>query len=421
MLSSPTSHALLLALSLLLSLPLAPSAHARQRGAGAWKVEGGRESLTLRPSQTRGYAALPLSSLVSLGAEVSSRGEEVEVRLGGRELRFRMGSPFFTAGTAVHQLVHPVYREGGVAFLPTQFFVEHLPALGSASVQVDPAARVLRRVRASSPAAPAPRSAASTEVRKVPPRAEAPAPPREAPRAAPAARERRLVVVDAGHGGVDPGAIGPGGTREKDVTLAVARRLVSILREDPTLEVRMTRDRDTLIALRDRSRRANLWRDGERPALFVSIHCNANDSRAARGFETYFLAEAKTEDARRVEQMENAAQKYESDHGEMDPLSFILHDLRQNKYLRDSNDWAALIQAELKQVLPGPDRGVKQAGFYVLNGTFMPAVLVEIGFISNPREEGVLTDPRYQRGIAEGLARSVRAFFQRDAGTRADG
>lgn len=237
-----------------------------------------------------------------------------------------------------------------------------------------------------------------------------------------APRTKRLVVVDAGHGGVDPGARGPGGTREKTVALAVARRLADILRKNPGYEVRMTRDRDTLIALRDRTRMANRWREEGQPALFISIHCNANTSRSARGFETYFLSEAKTEDARRVEQMENAAQKYEEDGGgKVDPLSFILHDLRQNKYLRDSNDWAGIIQDELAEIHPGPNRGVKQAGFYVLNGAFMPAVLVEIGFISNPAEEEVLASARHQRLIAERLARSVHAFFDRGSTQMADG
>ena len=226
------------------------------------------------------------------------------------------------------------------------------------------------------------------------------------------AAPRRLVVVDAGHGGVDPGARGPGGAREKEITLAVAKRLAAILREDPTLEVRMTRDRDTLIALRDRTRMANRWRDGERPALFISIHCNANPSRAARGFETYFLSHAKTEDARRVEEMENAAQRYEEDAPKLDPLHFIMHDLRQNKYLHESSGWAAQIQARLAAVGTGPDRGVKQAGFHVLNGAFMPAVLVEIGFISNAEEERVLRSPIQQRAIAEQLALAVHDYFR---------
>lgn len=228
---------------------------------------------------------------------------------------------------------------------------------------------------------------------------------------------RRLVVIDAGHGGVDPGARGPGGTREKDVTLSVARKLAAMLRADPSLEVRMTRDQDTLIALRDRTRMANRWRGGERPSLFISIHCNANHSRSAKGFETYFLSDAKTEDARRVEQMENAAQQFEAETSDSDPLRFILNDLRQNHYLRESSDWAAQIQRRLREVHSGPDRGVKQAGFYVLNGAFMPAVLVEIGFVTNPVEERMLRDRDEQQRIAEQLASAVHDFFGRSAGT----
>jgi len=234
-----------------------------------------------------------------------------------------------------------------------------------------------------------------------------------------AAAPRRLVVIDAGHGGVDPGARGPNGTLEKHVALAVARRVAAILRDDPTLDVRMTRERDTLIALRDRPRLANSWRSGEQPALFLSIHLNANDNRAAHGFETYFLSEAKTEDARRVAEMENAAQRYEREPAKpVDPLSFIFHDLRQNQYLRESSDWASDIQRRLAAVHASPNRGVKQAAFVVLDGAFMPAVLVEIGFITNAAEERRLNDPSVQDGIARALARSVQGFFGPASGTR---
>ncbi len=230
---------------------------------------------------------------------------------------------------------------------------------------------------------------------------------------------RKLVIIDAGHGGVDVGAVGPGGTREKDVALAVARQLTAILREDSSFEVRMIRDRDTLVALRERTRRANAWRgEGGREALFLSIHCNASDHRTVRGVETYFLSEAKTEDARRVAQRENASQRFESGAGKQDPLSFILHDLRQNKYLRDSSDGAALIQTRLSAAQPGPNRGVKQAGFVVLEGAFMPAVLVEIGFITNPAEEKLLREKEHQRRIAQSLARGVRDFFGRASTVR---
>jgi len=224
--------------------------------------------------------------------------------------------------------------------------------------------------------------------------------------------QRKLVVVDAGHGGRDPGASGPGGTREKDVTLAVARRLAAILREDPSLEVRMTRDRDTLIALHDRARLANRWRDEGQPALFISVHCNANPSRSEKGYETYFLAEARTADAQRVEAFENASVKYEEAPAG-GPMAFILTDLRRNQHLRESSDWAQLIQNRLREIHPGPNRGVKQAGFAVLRGAFMPAVLVEIGFVSNPAEERLLNAGEMQRDIAEQLARSVHDFFAR--------
>lgn len=224
-----------------------------------------------------------------------------------------------------------------------------------------------------------------------------------------------LVVIDAGHGGVDPGARGPNGTREKDVTLAVAREVARLLREDASLEVRMTRDRDTLIALRDRPRLANRWRGEERPALFVSIHANAHRDRGARGFETYFLSEAKTEDARRVAEMENAAQQFEEESVvPAGDLGFILNDLRQNFYLRESSDWAELVQRRLAEALPGPNRGVKQASFVVLDGAFMPAVLVEIGFITHPREAELMADRDGQRRIARGIAQSVRDYLARN-------
>jgi N-acetylmuramoyl-L-alanine amidase len=227
--------------------------------------------------------------------------------------------------------------------------------------------------------------------------------------------ERPLVVIDAGHGGEDPGALGPGGSREKDVTLGIARELEALLRADSGLEVRMTRDRDTLIALRDRPRLANRWRGAStpegRPALFLSIHANAHRDPAARGYESYFLSEAKTEDARRVAEMENAAQTFDRGEPADDAMGFILNDLRRNLYLRDSSDWAALLQARLAAAEPGPDRGVKQAGFLVLDGAFMPAVLVEVGFITNPAEEALLSDPAAQRRFASELAAAVRDFF----------
>ncbi|HEX8451474.1 MAG TPA: N-acetylmuramoyl-L-alanine amidase [Longimicrobium sp.] len=382
----------------LLSLASAPAGLGAQPGQ-AWTIESGPRSSQVNESTARGYAALPASVLVSVGAEVSYARDGVVVQVGSHQVAVANGAAQVTVDGTARPLAHAVYAEGGVVFLPVDFFRELLPGLTGGRVRVDVAGRSIR----GSAARPAGTVAEVEEELPVEP----------APRPDPARPpQRRLVVVDAGHGGRDPGASGPGGTREKDVTLSVARRLAALLREDPSLEVRMTRDRDTLIALHDRARLANRWRDEGQPALFISVHCNANPSRSEKGYETYFLAEARTADAQRVEAFENASVRYE-DAPVGGPLAFILTDLRQNQHLRESSDWAQLIQNRLREIHPGPNRGVKQAGFAVLRGAFMPAVLVEIGFVSNPAEERLLTGDEMQRDVAAQLARSVHDFFAR--------
>lgn len=229
----------------------------------------------------------------------------------------------------------------------------------------------------------------------------------------------RLVVVDAGHGGPDNGMKGPLGAPisiyEKDVTLAVAKRLGAELKSRG-VRVVFTRTTDTLIALSDRGRIAN-QAGGD---LFISVHVNAanlgwKDPAAARGFETYFLAEAKTEDARRVEQMENESVRFETDANVQkdDALSYILSDMKQNEHLRESSELADLIEQHLASIHPGPDRGVKQAGFRVLVTAFMPAVLVEIGFGTNAAEAKYLTDPRRQAEIASAIADAASDYLKR--------
>jgi len=408
---------------------------ATAQGTEEWTFAHAGESHRVAVSRVEGYAALPLEALAHLGARTESTRGSARIRIAGADLRLTAGSPFFTVGGAVRQMVDPPYERGGSFWVPLQLVVDHLPGAGGA-VTADPAARTVRSNAVAAPAraaAPAPAPAPRAEA---PARAAAPAPtpaartdrPAEAParvaaepapRTAPPTRPapdspaaRRLVVIDAGHGGVDPGARGPSGVREKDVALAVAQRLATILRQDPGVEVRMTRDRDTLIALADRTRMANSWRAEGQPALFMSIHANAHERSSVRGFETFFLSEARTEDARRVAQMENAAQRFERPDRSLDPLSFIILDLKQNRYLRDSSAWAAMVQERLAAVHPGPNRGVKQAGFVVLNGAFMPAVLVELGFITHPEEERLLASPDHQTRMARQLASAVRDFFQ---------
>jgi N-acetylmuramoyl-L-alanine amidase len=202
---------------------------------------------------------------------------------------------------------------------------------------------------------------------------------------------------------------------EKDITLSLARRLGKRLRS-LGVAVIYTRTTDTLIALSDRGRIAN-DASGD---LFLSIHVNAahmgwKTPAAARGFETYFLAEAKTEDARRVEQMENEASRFEAAGGAQkgDPLSFIVTDMLQNEHLRESSELAELIQRHLGEKHPGPDRGVKQAGFRVLVTAFMPSVLIEVGFGTNAAEARYLASQKGQEEIAAAIAAATLEYLRR--------
>ena len=241
---------------------------------------------------------------------------------------------------------------------------------------------------------------------------------------------RRLVIVDAGHGGEDNGMRGrlPDGSSvyEKNINLSIAKKLADELKRRG-FDVLMTRTRDTLIALADRGRIAN----SAHGDLFISIHVNAPGPgepkpSAMRGFETYFLAEAKTEEERRVESMENDAVRFETTvtPSADDPLAFIIKDLAQNEHLRDSSEFANTIQLSLMHSHPGPSRGVKQANFSVLRNAYMPAVLVETGFGTNGAEAYWLSSDSGQREIAACIAdatvdylhnydRRIGAFDQR--------
>lgn len=238
----------------------------------------------------------------------------------------------------------------------------------------------------------------------------------KASRAVPARTAAHTVVVDAGHGGVDPGApVQVGSLREKDITLQVAMKVGDALRRRG-LKVIYTRTRDTLISRSDRGRIAN-QAAGD---VFLSIHVNAANPgwkkpEAARGFETYFLGVAKTEDSRRVEEMEEESGRFETQPqgARKDPLDFILTDMLQNEHLRESSDLAEIVQRHLHRIHPGPNRGVKQAGFTVLVSAFMPAVLVEIGFGTNAEEARFLASDTRQREMAEAIAEATREYLQR--------
>jgi len=214
------------------------------------------------------------------------------------------------------------------------------------------------------------------------------------------------VVIDAGHGGDDHGAEGPAGLREKDLVLDLAQRLARKLRAQG-LDVRFTRASDSFVALDARTELANSA-GGD---LFVSIHANASRTTSARGIETYFASpEASDEAAGELARAENASFGPAARLPDGDPLLSILGDLMAQQQLSDSQEFARLAQKEIASSATARSRGVKQAPFVVLMGVRMPAVLVEVGFITNPLEEKALRKHSERERIASGLARAVAAF-----------
>ena len=211
------------------------------------------------------------------------------------------------------------------------------------------------------------------------PRVPAAAPPGEP---APGPEPLRTIVVDPGHGGHDVGAVGPSGLQEKELALDIARRVAALLQEELGVRVVLTRARDQFVGLRERTTLANR----ERADLFLSIHVNASPAAAATGTETYFLSNEATDGAaRRAAEYENRliATDTGPKSGAPEVVRSILWDLAQSDFQQESSRVAEALQNHLDRALRRPSRGVKQAPFYVLGGAAMPAVLVEIGFISN--------------------------------------
>ncbi len=216
----------------------------------------------------------------------------------------------------------------------------------------------------------------------------------------------RTVVIDPGHGGENPGARGAGGSVEKDIALSIARRLRAELVNARGLSVFLTRDKDIDVELDDRTAIANNYKAD----LFVSIHANASRARGAKGSEVYFLSyQASDDDSRRTAQLEGAAEPLPEATVGAD-LALILWDMAQAEHLEESSALASRIQEELAVVTGSEGRGVKQAPFRVLVGAAMPAVLVEVAFISNPDEEKLLASEAYQAKVAASLARGIERY-----------
>ena len=219
--------------------------------------------------------------------------------------------------------------------------------------------------------------------------------------------EFKTIVIDAGHGGKDPGAIGYRGTKEKDIALDVAKRLEKKLSKNMNVKIVMTRDEDIFLRLSERTKIAN----ENNGSLFISIHTNAAEDRRASGFETFLIGQNKNKAAVRVAARENAVLELEGSTGkQLTDEDLIKATIAQSAFASKSEQFASLVQKEIKKRVQSKDRGVKQAGFYVLMGASMPNVLVELGFISNPTEEKKLRSPQYRDQLATAIYRAVEQY-----------
>ena len=225
-------------------------------------------------------------------------------------------------------------------------------------------------------------------------------------------KDKFIVVLDAGHGGKDPGKHAKSGLKEKDIALKVVLGIGQILEKEHDIKVVYTRKTDVFVDLFKRGKIAN----DANADLFVSVHCNAHTSQAY-GSETYVLGLHRNKTNFEVAKAENEVIFLEENHEENyagfnpnSPESFIGLSFMQEEYLDQSIKLATNIQGNFTNKLKRKNRGVKQAGFYVLSGASMPCVLIEGGFVSNPSEEKNLKSPAYRKKLAKGIYKAILKF-----------
>ena len=367
----------------------------------------------------RGQARIPVSNETGaaavaavllaqpLGLTISLDGSAARVTLDARVFEFDVGSPFFRFDGAAYPLVGAPYVARDTLFLPLHWLTGHVPRLLPNKYRWNPwLARLDEQpapILATAPVPPSPIAA---------PPPPPPPPPPAAPNPITGLRLAHTIVVDPGHGGIDPGNPGlnfPGGLTEKDITLGIGKLVrAELVRRG--LSVVLTRSNDTLIELASRPTFCRADCD-----LFVSIHVNSMPAgrrqTAVNGVETYFLSDAKTEDQKRVAQMENDALRFEATPVVDGPLGFILRDLQLNEYLRESARLAELVQGKVAAIHPGEDRGVQQGPFLVLAAARRPAILVETGFATNRSDGAFLASATGQHKIATAIADGIVAYL----------
>ena len=216
----------------------------------------------------------------------------------------------------------------------------------------------------------------------------------------------KKIVLDAGHGGKDPGGPRRFGLKEKELNLLAAKELYALLKKEKLFATLLTRETDVFVPLAERSRIANDFKAD----IFISIHANACGNRKENGFEIYFMSEKASDPwAAEVADYENSVTELEEG-GQGDPAAMLLHSMARNEYLNDGSFLAGLVAAEMGKGTPFANRGVKQAAFYVLRGTYAPGILVEMGFMTNSTDQKKLNDKRIRAKIAKAIYRGIMKY-----------
>ncbi|MDA3813275.1 MAG: N-acetylmuramoyl-L-alanine amidase [Candidatus Cloacimonetes bacterium] len=298
--------------------------------------------------------------------------QRLNVNIYGEQLIFLLDSSLLQYGSDYFNMTHEIIQQEGKYFLPVAFLTNILPQIFNNWI--------------------------SWEADKLKAKA-------------PIDNSIKRIVLDPGHGGKDPGAVGFSKKNfEKEIVLELALKLKKKLEQQLDVEVLLSRDKDEFVSLQQRTKFAN----ENNADLFISLHCNAHRKSEIDGIEVYYLSTAKTDEARAVEAMENQV-VYEYEGGQeavkkYDDLAFILADMAQSEHLEESYNLGANLQSSLVSATEAYDRGVKQANFYVLRGAFMPSVLLEFGFISNKEEEKKLINSSYQEKLIDSVFIGIRDF-----------
>ncbi len=219
----------------------------------------------------------------------------------------------------------------------------------------------------------------------------------------------QVIVLDPGHGGKDPGAEGANGLQEKHIVLSLAKKLRARIESEFDVKVLLTREDDSFVSLRERTEFAN----ANEADLFISIHTNAAENKKADGIEVYYLSEAKNDESRAAQALENSVvEEFEGQEALQDytQADYVISDLIQSAQLIESINLAYKFQNNMILETEARDRGVKSANFFVLRGAFMPAVLLELGFISNKEEGLKLNNDSYQDSLVESMFYGIKSF-----------